>query len=270
MASVLSHESEKKKEQAINTAKSFGFNIETLNINTSGETWEISADGKTLIQPLSSIKGLGDKAIEQIIDNRPFETIEDLLFDENIVYSKLNKKALDVLVRSQTLNCLMDERFTGMRHFWMAVANDRPKTRKALEKNIENYAVEGDMLLQEKVEYLSDLTGMFPMDMVLSEKSRDKLDELYVPSISQYDADLQVCWFIPREVTRRVASNGRDYFLVKVIDDTSATSTIWCWGITNKDHIELNRPYMARLKYSENWGFSSYGKIRKNFKMLPN
>ena len=270
MASVLSHESEKKKERAINTAKSFGFNIETLNINTSGETWEISEDGKTLIQPLSSIKGLGDKAIEQIIDNRPFETIEDLLFDENIVYSKLNKKALDVLVRSQTLNCLMDERFTGMRHFWMAVANDRPKTKKALDKNIEEYAIEGDLLLQEKVEYLSDLTGMFPMDLVLSEKSREKLEELYIPSISHYDVDLQVCWFIPREVTRRVASNGREYFLVKAIDDTSATSTIWCWGITNKDHIELNRPYMAKLKYSENWGFSSYGKLGRNFKMLPN
>jgi hypothetical protein len=119
------------------------------------------------------------------------------------------------------------------------------------------------------VEYLSDLTGMFPIELVLSDKSREKLEELYVPPISQYDPELQLCWFIPREVTKRVASNGREYFLVKAIDDTSATSTIWCWGITNKDRIELNRPYMAKLKYSQDWGFSSYS-VRKNFKMLPN
>ena len=30
-------------------------------------------------------------------------SIEEFLFNENIVYSKLNKKALDVLVRSQSL-----------------------------------------------------------------------------------------------------------------------------------------------------------------------
>jgi DNA polymerase-3 subunit alpha len=269
VASYLDFESEKKKEFALNTAKSFGFNIETLNINTSGVHWEISDDGKTLIQPLTAIKGMGDKAIEQIIDNRPFENVEELLFNDNIVYSKLNKKTLDVLVRSQAMNCLMDDRFNGMRHFWMAVATDRPKSKKALEANIETYAPEGDFLLQDKVEYLSDLTGMFPIELVLSDKSREKLEELYVPPISQYDPELQLCWFIPREVTKRIASNGREYFLVKAIDDTSATSTIWCWGITNKDRIELNRPYMAKLKYSQDWGFSSYS-VRKNFKMLPN
>ena len=52
------------------------------------------------------------------MDNRPFNTIEEFLFHEDIVYSKLHKKALDVLIRSEALNSLVDDRFTGLKHFW--------------------------------------------------------------------------------------------------------------------------------------------------------
>ena len=69
----------------------------------------ISEDGKTLIQPLTSIKGLGASAIEQILNNRPFLNAEDLLFREEVVYSKLNKKALDALCRGGALDDLVDD-----------------------------------------------------------------------------------------------------------------------------------------------------------------
>ena len=45
-----------------------------VDINKSGRVWEISEDGKTLIQPLTSIKGLGNAAIEQVLSHRPFMT----------------------------------------------------------------------------------------------------------------------------------------------------------------------------------------------------
>jgi DNA polymerase III alpha subunit len=167
MAAYLDKEPDTRKERAINIAKSYGFEIEALNINTSGTVWEISDDGKTLIQPLTSIKGLGEKAIEQIINNRPFNKIEDFLFNENIVYSKLNKKALDVLVRSQTLNCLMDDRFSGLKHFWSAVAVDRPRKDKKLAENIDKYYPESDFTEEEKIQYLVDLTGVFPINLVI-------------------------------------------------------------------------------------------------------
>ena len=125
-----------------------GFKIQPLDINSSGTVWEISDDGKTLIQPLTSIKGLGDKAIEQILNHRPFNTVEELLFNDDIVYSKLNKKALDVLVRSGTLDSLIDDRFSGRKHFWSAAVVDRPKKEKKLHENIELYRPEGDFTVE--------------------------------------------------------------------------------------------------------------------------
>ncbi|HAI38082.1 MAG TPA: hypothetical protein DCM40_08155, partial [Maribacter sp.] len=93
-AAFLDKEPESRKEAAISLAQKNGFYIQNVDINTSTSQWEISDNGETLVQPLSSIKGLGDKAIDQIITHRPFSTVEDLLFSKEIVYSKLNKKAL--------------------------------------------------------------------------------------------------------------------------------------------------------------------------------
>ncbi len=268
LAAYLDKEPETRKERAINTAKSFGYKIEKLNINTSGRVWEISQDGKTLIQPLTSIKGLGDKAIDQIVDNRPFSSVEDFLFNEDIVYSKLNKKAIDVLVRSQALNCLMDDRFVGLKHFWSAVAVNRPRKEKNLQENIEAYLPEGDFKEEEKIEFLVNLTGLFPVSKVLDDYTKGKLEEKLVPPISEYDPKLKIAWFIPREVIKKKTKNGRPYLIIKVIDGNSDLIPIRCWGVnTKKDTIYLNRPYMAKLDYDPQWGFSNR-KFRETFKLL--
>ena len=268
LAAFLDKEPDKRKERAINVAKSYGYKIEPLNVNTSGVRWEISEDGKTLIQPLSSIKGLGSTAIEQIIKNRPFHTVEEFLFNEDIVYSKLNKKSIDALCRSQALNCLMDSRFSGLKHFWSAIAVDRPRKEKNLIENIENYQLEGDFTEEEKLQYLVDLVGIFPISAVMNEALQSKIDELMIPPISEFDQELQVCWFIPREVLIKKTRNGKTFYLVKVIDSNSEENKIKCWGADpDRDRIYVNRPYMARLNWDPQWGFSTRS-VRKTFKML--
>lgn len=268
LAAFLDKEPEKRKERAIATAKSLGYNVEPLNINTSGVNWEISEDGRTLIQPLSSIKGLGIKAIEQIIEHRPFNTIEDFLFHPDIVYSKLNKKSIHALTLAQAMNELMDDRFTGLKHFWTAVSEKRPRKEKNLAENIELYSPEGDFSEEEKLEYLVNLTGVFPINAVVTPRVRQKLDELYVPPISEYDPELGVTWFIPRECKLKKSKNGKNFYVVKVIDDNNETTVIRCWGVDpERDIVQLNRPYMARLNYNQQWGFSTFS-MRKMFKLL--
>jgi len=268
VAAFLDKEPERRKERAINIAKSMGFEIRSLDLNTSGPVWEISSDGKTLIQPLTSIKGLGEAAIAQIINNRPFQVVEDFLFNENITYSKLNKKALDVLIRSGTMDTLIDERFTGAKHFWSAVAVDRPRKPKNLDENIELYAAEGGFTEEEKIQYLVDLTGVFPFNLVMSEHVRESLEKRFVPPISEFDIDLQLAWFIPRKVTSRKTKNGKDYWIVDVVDDSSNSTSIKCWGVrSGRDVIHINRPYMARLDYDPQWGFSTRS-LYHNFRLL--
>ena len=268
MAAFLDKEPETRKEKAINIAKKYGFDIAPLDINKSGTVWEISDDGKTLIQPLTSIKGLGMAAIEQILANRPFTNAEDLLFNEEITYSKLNKKSLDALCRGGALDNIVDERFTGRKHFWSACIVERPKNLKKLNENIELYRPEGDFTEAEIIQFKSDLTGVFPINLVIRPDVVQRLQDRFIPPISEFDAEINVCWFIPRKITPRKTKNGKAYWIVEVIDSNNELTRIRCWGIKpDKDKIHLNRPYMARLKYDQNWGFSTYA-VGKTFKLL--
>ena len=268
LAAFLDKEPESRKESAINIAKSFGYEIEPMNVNISDTTWLVSEDGEKLIQPLTSVKGLGEKAVEQIMMHRPFATIEEFLFHEDISYSKLNKKALDVLIRSQALNCLMDDRFTGLKHFWSCVAVDRVKSPKKFKENIVLYAPEGDFSEEEKIEFLASLTGGFPIHKVASPELIQRLEHHCVPPISRFDVDLGVAWFIPRKVVVKKTKNGKEYWIVEVIDSENKVTKIKCWGVRpDKDKIFINRPYMSRLDYSEQWGFSTRS-VRHNFKLL--
>tara|TARA_B100001123_G_scaffold229685_1_gene258354 strand:- start:1920 stop:5354 length:3435 start_codon:yes stop_codon:yes gene_type:complete len=270
LAAYLDKEPEGRKERAINIVRSFGYRVNLPEINKSGTVWEIGEDNKTLIQPLTSIKGLGIKAVEQIIANRPFQSVEELLFNENIVYSKLNKKALDVLVRSSALDGLIDERFSGAKHFWSAIAVDRPKTPKKLGENIDLYRKEGSFTDAETIQYLTDLTGIYPLAMVVDDGMLKQLSKLKVPSIGDFDKDLKLCWFIPRGIIPKKTKHGKEYWIVKVIDNMSNTADIKCWGVDpNRDTIKINKPYMGKLDYNETWGFSTRS-LYHTFRCLGN
>jgi DNA polymerase III alpha subunit len=197
------------------------------------------------------LKGLGDKAVEQILQHRPFNTAEELLFNEDISYSKLNKKALDVLARSGALNNMVDDRFTGLKHFWSAVAVDRPKKEKNLLDNIELYKPEGDFTKAEKMEFLTNLTGIYPINDVVSDKLLKKFGKLKVPPIGEYDR-----------------KTGKDYWILKTIDNESNQVDIKCWGVDPQlDYYKKNVPCMAKLDYNDTWGFSTRS-FRRNIKFV--
>ena len=268
MASFLDKEPESRKEKAINLAKQHGYEIKPLNVNYSEDTWKIEGED-TLVAPLTTIKGLGDSAFEQIVLHRPFNTIEEMLFHPEVKYNKLNKKAFDVLCRAGAMNDLIDERFTGDRHFWSAVAVDKPRTKKKLDENIETYRPEGSFTEEEKIEFVADLTGIFPLSQVISHEVQRKLDAKCVPPISDFDSDLTICWCIPRSVTKKKSRNGKDFYVVKVIDSNSVETQIRCWSINpSKDKLHINRPYVLKPSYNSTWGFSTYGPVNNSWKLL--
>ena len=264
-AAFLDKEPESRKESAISLAKKHGFDIRTVDINKSGSQWEV--EGNVLIQPLNSIKGLGDKAIEQIMTHRPFSVIEDLLFSEDIIYSKLNKKALGSLALSGALDCLSDSRFKNRKHFWASCVEDRPKNKKKLDENIEAFESLEEFTKQERANHICNLTGLFPFDLVMTDDTTERLKANMIPPLGSWDKDLKVAWFIPREVIKRKTKNGKDFWVIKTIDSTSTTLEIRCWGVTAYDRVSINTPYIAKLDYNDTWGFSTRS-LGKNFRKV--
>ena len=260
VAAYLSKESEKKKEMAISIAKSLGFEIKRLDINKSTANWEVDpTNDRILIQPLSSIKGVGDAAIEEIIKYRPFKTVEELLFHPEMSYSRVNKRALDVICRSGGLECLKDSRFTGMKHLWSACVVDRPKTLKRLNENIQLYAPEGEFTTEEIIESTVSLSGVFPVSLVVDKSLLDKFESKNIPQISEFEIEQHnACWFILREclVAETKSAKPKPYWILTVTDASGANQKIKVWGVNlMKDKLYINRPY-AGIIQQDGWGMS--------------
>jgi DNA polymerase-3 subunit alpha len=254
----LDKEPEDRKEEAISSVKGYGFSIKSLDVNKSGVVWEVfNEQPSTLVQPLSSIKGLGDTAIAEIMNNRPFTDIENLLFNDNVKYNKLNKRGLDALCRSGALNCLMDSRFTGQKHFWSAVAVDRPKTKKKFLENIELYKPEGDFSDEEKIEHMTALTGVYPLSLVITPDILKKLNEKNIKPLGQLAEDNVggLCWFVPRSKEIKKTKNDKTYWIASVTDNTNTLTTVKVWGIQHTDVLHMNRPYLANVA-KDNFGYS--------------
>lgn len=258
----LDKTSEEEKEEAINIVKGLGYEIRPVSITHSKNEWTMDDNGK-LIQPFTFIKGLGDKAIEQIYLGRPFSTIEDLIFNDKMTYSKFNKKALDVLIRSGALSDLMDDRFTGQKHLWRAVAEDRPKTLKAFNENIEKYKDEGDFSLEEKIEFTLTLTGTYPFDLVVDQKTLSTLKKCDINSISDFDYENPFVWFLVTDKAEKTTRNGKKYTILTVTDLTNKVVEVKCWHETGS--IQKHAVYLSKLNHDE-WGFSS--RSEKNFKKI--
>jgi len=258
LCAFLNEEPEKSKNDAISAVKNLGYEIKKVDINVSEEQWGTVRDKtKVLVQPLSSIKGLGDTAIQQIIANRPFNSIEQLLFNDNISYQKLNKKHLDVLVRSGACNSLMDARFKHLRHFWLSTVFNRPRTREALATNIRVYNNEPDFSHEEKIKNELELNGVFPMHLVMNDKLKVKLKIKNYKSISEFNEESQqLVWFIPTTKELKYTKNNRLYWELHVTDGIRENIKIKCWNVDQDDTVFFYRPYLSLLQYSEDYGFS--------------
>jgi DNA polymerase-3 subunit alpha len=84
-------------------AKSFNIQIKPCDINLSKDLYSIY-DKKTIVTGLLAIKGLGDKALANIIANQPYASFEDFLYRTSS--SAVNKTAIQALAKAGAFDCL--------------------------------------------------------------------------------------------------------------------------------------------------------------------
>ena len=263
LCGFMNAQGEKKKEKSISIVQPLGFAVKGIDINESNDKWTPSADGKTLIQPLNTLKGMGDKAMKKIMTHRPYSSIDEMLFGDK----KLGKKELNALVKIGALDHLIDERFNNRKHLYLAAVENKPQSKKRFRENILNFADEPDFTNEENIDNLVSITGVYPISMVLDIRVKRRLDNACVPQISDFDPELGACWFIPREIIVKNTKSGRVYWQVLVTDDSGGLSKILCWNIKDNTRLFLNRPYISKLDYNEKYGLST-NSINHNFKLL--
>ena len=133
---VTIRESENNNPNALSKAiaeiKEMGYRVALPDVNESGTYWQWSERKKAFIPPLTSIKGVGKTAVVEIMQNRPYESVASMLFDDDGKWrhSKLNKTGFASLCQV--------EAFNGLQEMWDGTIDNHKQLYNIIIDNYSN------------------------------------------------------------------------------------------------------------------------------------
>lgn len=106
---------EEKRAKYISVAEEMGITIQTPDVNISGKDFTPIAEENRILYGLGSIKGVGESAIPEIIANRPYVSIQDMI--DKIPKKAINKRVGLALIQSGACKAFDDNRYALMNQF---------------------------------------------------------------------------------------------------------------------------------------------------------
>ena len=101
---VLLTMEEKRAQAILREARAFDVSVLPPDVNVSGDGFTVDHDAGAVRYGLRGIKGIGDAVAKQVMEDRPFESLDDFTTRSSRKYSKVNKKAREILLRVGALD----------------------------------------------------------------------------------------------------------------------------------------------------------------------
>ena len=270
---------EDPKAIALSEAKALGFAIGKPDINLSEKEYTIR-DGK-LIPSFASLKHVGMTVLNEINEYRPYNNIEDLLFNPNDTWrhSKFNKRALSTLVKLEAFGSMglvgedkMFKNYRQLHHVLVDKGDDvkrainRKKNKnhkEVLQKLIEEAQNLEDFTLNEKVEFSKQLSGTIDMDLIVTPEIKQFLDASGIESVDSWSDEEDTYWAIVKSSSKATTKTGKTYLRINMYGQEGKDYQCFCWNFNpNKDKIIPENTLIIGKFKNGNFGFSSfYGKI---------
>ena len=265
-------ENDKKRSKAMSEITSFGYKIKNVDVAYATNKW-IILDDNAFMPSLLTVKGVGQKAIDELMAARPFHDIKDMMWDANGKWrlSKFNKKAWEMLIKIQafeSFDCVGEGKlFDDYHHMYRVIIGENAllrqptKGRLAFDTIVERErGVLSDWSRDEKVEHYKAIIGHVDLDLLITRDVREQLAKNDVLSIDHLDeeSDDDVVWFIINDAVVRTSRNDKSYLLVNAVGEFGNRHKIYCWGAkpTDLQKFTPGRVAVASLTRS-NYGFSA-------------
>ena len=277
----------KKRSKAFNEVSALGYSVQSIDINYAEVTWTI-LPGKRFMPSFLSCKGIGEHAAEEIIENRPYSNLKDMLWNDDGKWrhSKFNKKAFESLIKirafrsmnivgSDTEDISPNTEFETYKQMLETIIPNWGKIKKSLKRNAwEGYDNYNQYLLENSglQEFTKDeivdnevkLFGYVNINTIINDNQIEKLREKNIFPICEYSREW-IYWFVPVDVQQKKTKNGYPYLRMKITSSDGSFSWMNCWGWNGKTEVSPYTICAAVIKYDENWGNSCQW---KKFKIL--
>ena len=290
LSTVLQSENNNPKglQKTIAEIKSYGYTFIDPDANYSGKEWQYSSDIKSFVPPLSSVKGVGDVAMNELIEKRPFKSLRDFLWDGDGVWrwSKFNKTALKSLCAVEAFSSfeeLQNGEIKNHNQLQMILTDEKnyellrkgpyglTKTQyhrevkkgvqpeQVLNTLIEKYSDIEDWTRIEKIENYMDMTQtangklLFPDEIIQQINVHNVTSTMTIPPGSKL-----MSWFCLVDKIKKKTKNGKTFWRFKIMDNLNNTGWLRLWG-TFPEGKEPERYTLCvgEVYHDPQWGMSS-------------
>lgn len=280
---------EESKARAQTEVRKLGYRISKVDINASERGWSLSESGDTFYTAFNTIKGIGDAAIEEIIRNRPYKEVHDLLWTETgeWKHSKFNKRVLDALVKVEGFDSMnmvgKGKMFSNYRHMHHVIVENMEglkakKLKKAkvlpegvlpdesvpdrflepkdrLERFVQNTHGMLDWTPAEKNEFYKELVGSVSPLTLVSADMRSILDQKGIKSIDDVPGDgkKKAAWFIVMKGSiAYTKAASKPYVRLDVVGENGMVNRMFCWNLINESDIpKANTAYLGIVERTD-------------------
>jgi len=262
----------------ISEIKQLGYKTSQPDINHSTNEWSWSEKLKAFVPPLSSLKGVGESAVEEIIANRPYKSIEDMLWTEDGVWrhSKFNKKAMDALLKMEAFESLRDPEtciWQNYRQLHFAIVENMDTIKKSTKKDpligqkkffelLETTAEMPDWTRLEKIENKISCSGTMDISMCVEYDVLQRLQQKGIRSLDEVDGN-DIYWFVVKNAIPKQTKNGKAYLLLEALSPSGKISKIFCWKWDGVRQIDPYTLCLAEVSKSDFGMSTSFWKLNE-------
>ena len=262
------------RARAIEEVKQIGYELVQVDINHATRSWAL-LPGKKFVPSFTSCKHVGSAAVDEILENRPYKTVYDLLWNEDgsWKHSKFNKRALETLIKIEAFGSMdlvgPGKAFSSYRHMYHVVIERADEIKKRTKKDPYAGRKRFDELVQEthgmadwtqyeKFSSLLELTGDFKVDLLVSPELQEKMEQRGAKSVDDVQ-EKDVYWFVLDELVLKKSKNGKEYALCSVFGKSGKKHKMYCWSYNPKRNEGLflkGALYLGEVSRSD-FGFAS-------------
>jgi DNA polymerase III alpha subunit len=243
----------KKLKMAIGEAKEMGYEIVPIDINYAGKSWTL-LPGRQLMPSLTACKGVGEIAVDEILANRPFNSIEEFLWDEKGQWrpSKCNKSTVSSLIKAKAFNSVgvvgPGRPFDNYNQMHSVIVDNWSDFRKVLKSKPDfarnrlkelTVMTSGmpDWSPSEIAKNYVSLFGSFDASDIVDKNLLRKLASKGIRSIDDAEETVDLHWFVVCKSTPKKTKNGKPYLLFDAIGDSGVQKRVYCWNWPGGDPV---------------------------------
>ena len=262
---------DKKRAKAFSEVKALGYTIVPIDINYATKSWTI-LEGKKFMPSFLSCKGVGEAAIDEILANRPYSDIDDLLWNEDgkWKHSKFNKRAMQALIAIKafgSMKCVgKDSIFESYKHMNEVVIANNTEVKKwtkkdptrgqdAFKRILLETSGEGEWSRHEQVQNSVAHLGSFNVSTLISPEVIQRLDDKDINVIDDYNG-VDLHWFLVMDVKEKLTKNKKPYLLLTVAGTSGQQFRIFCWSWDGKTEMPKYSLCVGELNKND-YGFQT-------------